>query len=184
MEKLLNQYYPTHGGVRKERKRCSWAITETLVAYHDDVYGDIKTADSAIYEQICLALLGAGRVVPSVIEKRGALREAFAGYDINRCACLSDKSIERGARALGISRAKAFAVRDNARPALEVIREFGSLFRFFYQYDQPERLMFALKRFGFTHMGIATTTGLMKSLGIIQAHDRTCYKRISGTEER
>jgi DNA-3-methyladenine glycosylase I len=183
MEKILDCYYPVYVGIREEKKRCSWALTEPLISYHDDVYGDIKTTDSAIFEQLCLEMFGAGRVTVSVIEKRDALREAFAGYDIRGCALLSDRSIEHTARTFGLSRNKVSAVRENARRAAGVVREYGSLFRFFYGHNQPERLLFALRSFGFTCIGVAAAAGLMKNLGIIEAHDRNCYKRSSGAEE-
>lgn len=180
MEKI-REYYGVY--YDPNRKRCNWAQGERLIAYHDNEYGVIKTTNEKIFEQLCLEVFGTGRIVPNVIERRDQLREEFCGYDISACAALSPNRLKEISNETAISYAKVCAVVQNAAAAQSVIDECGSLFRFFYHYATPERLLFACKRYGFTQMGVATVTGLMKSLGILQAHQADCYKRSSITEE-
>ncbi len=118
-----------------------------------------------------------------MIEKRNALKEALCDYNITAITALSDDSIQKMAKKLSLPVAKLLAVRTNAQGAQKAIEDTGSLFKFIYAYQQPDRLLFALKRYGFTQVGISTITGLMKNLGILEAHEAGCYKKTIATEE-
>lgn len=180
MEKIRD-YYPVHKNAQK--RRCSWASGDLLTAYHDDEYGIIKTTNDSIFEQICLEVFCKGHISLPMIEKRNALKEALCDYNITAITALSDDSIQKMAKKLSLPVAKLLAVRTNAQGAQKAIEDTGSLFKFIYAYQQPDRLLFALKRYGFTQVGISTITGLMKNLGILEAHEAGCYKKTIATEE-
>ncbi len=165
-------------------RRCGWATEDLLVDYHDNEYGIIKTNDSSIFEQICLMALCSGRITLSIIERRGELKEALRGYDIAAVSGLTESNMKAAAKRLALPYSKLSAAKTNAEAAAQIIAEHGSLFKFIYAIKQPERLLFALKSYGFTQIGIVTVTGIMKSLGIIEAHDRSCYMRTVSAEEQ
>ncbi len=168
---------------KTDLKRCAWAVGDALTAYHDNEYGNIKTSDSDIFEQICLNVFGAGRVKSSLIDKRDALCEAFFGYDIEKCAGMGDDDIANAAGITGLTVAKAAAVAQNARASQKLIEENGSLFKFIYVFKRPDRLLSALKSYGYTQIGNATAAGIMKSLGVIEAHEHNCFMRTAAVEE-
>ncbi len=180
MEKIRD-YYPVYEAASR---RCGWATEDLLVAYHDNEYGVIKMNDNSIFEQICLTVLCSGRITLSVIERREELKEALRGYDIAAVSNLTDSNIKAAAKKLALPYSKLSAARTNAEAAGRIIAEHGSLFKFIYAIKQPERLLFALKSYGFTQIGIVTVTGIMKSLGIIEAHDKGCYMRTVSAEEQ
>lgn len=168
---------------RAPLKRCGWAEGDVLITYHDNEYGSIKTGDKAIFEQICLDIFGSGSVKRSIIEKRETLRDAFCGYDIETCAGMSESALKDAAGQNGLNPSKTAAIATNARASLEIIKENGGLFKYLYGFKRPEGLLCALKDRGFTQIGQATATGIMKSLGIIEAHEHNCFMKAVSPEE-
>ncbi len=167
-------------------KRCSWAANDLLIAYHDNEYGRIQTDNHNIFEKLCLESFSAGLSWYIVLKKREAFRTAFCGFSPENCAALTDDYLDSLREDAGIIRnaAKIYAVRSNAHAALAVIRDYGSLFKFIYSFKQPERLLSALKQYGFRQVGISAATELMKSLGIIEAHEPDCAIKLFKNEEQ
>src|ERR1700676_4830126 len=103
-------------------KRCSWACsTPDYHGYHDLEWGFPVSADVRLFEKLSLEGFQAGLSWLTILRKREAFREAFAGFDYKRVArfdeddvtwLLADASIVR-------HRGKIEAVIDNARCALE-----------------------------------------------------------------
>lgn len=163
-------------------KRCGWAEGAPLIEYHDSEYGNIKSTDSALFEQLCLAIFAAGRINRSLMEKRNDLLTVFFNYDTGCCSRLREPSIKKISRERGLSLAKVQALKNNAACCINIIEEHGSLFKFFYAFKQPERLLTALKRYGFSQVGQATVSCFMKNIGAIEAHDSDCFMFTSSVE--
>ena len=78
----------------REARRCSWATNDLLIAYHDEEYGRLDRDERSIFEKICLESFSAGLSWFIALKKRPALRAAFADFDVDACAQLSDEHLE------------------------------------------------------------------------------------------
>src|ERR1700739_2848995 len=111
--------------------RCSWAENADAVmqAYHDTEWGVPHHDDTALFELLTLEGAQAGLSWRTILARRDAYHEAYHGFDIARVATMRDSSLEKLLTASSIirNRLKVFSVRDNARVALGVIEEHGSL---------------------------------------------------------
>lgn len=100
------------------KPRCPWGeAPEDYRAYHDDEWGRPVHGDSAIYERLSLEAYQAGLSWLTILRRRDAFREAFAGFDIDTVAAYGDADIERLATDVRLirHRGKAEAVVANAR---------------------------------------------------------------------
>ena len=119
------------------RVRCAWADTQELfVPYHDEEWGVPVHDDRLLFEMLNLEGAQAGLSWLTILRKRDGYRRAFANFepkkvarfgDAQRVALLADTGIVR-------HRQKINAVIENAKAALEVQREFGSLDTYIWQF--------------------------------------------------
>ena len=62
--------------------RCFWGgSTPEYHAYHDTEWGRAVHDDSRLFEKICLEGFQAGLSWLTILRKRNAFRDAFAGFD-------------------------------------------------------------------------------------------------------
>ncbi len=111
-------------------QRCSWAENSDIEChYHDHEWGVPLHDDRKLFEFLCLEGAQAGLSWRTVLEKRERYREVFHGFEIERVAAMTDRDLETCLADRGIirNRMKVHAMRDNARAALRVISEEGSL---------------------------------------------------------
>ena len=77
-------------------KRPTWASTnELLQQYYDAEWGMPVTDERAIFERLSLEAFQAGLSWLTILRKRGAFREAFAGFDPDLVAAFSDDDVAR-----------------------------------------------------------------------------------------
>jgi DNA-3-methyladenine glycosylase I len=97
--------------------RCWWARDGLLAAYHDLEWGRGPTDEHALFERLCLEAFQAGLSWRIVLERRAALRHAYAGFDAARLARFAAADLERALAAPGTirNRAKGTAMVENAR---------------------------------------------------------------------
>ena len=110
--------------------RCSWSgDAPEFVAYHDTEWGFPVDDDNRLFEKLCLEGFQAGLSWRTILNKREAFREAFAGFDIERVARFAPKKVERLLANPGIvrHRGKIESVINNAKRALEICDREGSL---------------------------------------------------------
>lgn len=163
--------------VSTQRKRCSWAVGELLTAYHDQEYGRMTTSDRDIFERICLESFSAGLSWLLVLRKRPALRAAFGNFDLHVCAALSDAQLEDALKNPDLirNRRKIEAVRSNARVCLDISDACGTLRAFVERFSGPELLIGALRQAGIRQFGPSGAAELMKSMGLLEAHENGCF---------
>src|SRR3954452_2123267 len=104
------------------RPRCRWAISAPeYVAYHDDEWGRPVRDDRGLYEKVCLEAFQSGLSWLTILRKREAFRDAFAGFAIERVAEFGEADVERllGDARIVRNRAKILAAIRNARAARE-----------------------------------------------------------------
>jgi DNA-3-methyladenine glycosylase I len=183
----------------EERPRCTWAAaSDSMRLYHDTEWGVPLHDDRALFEFLCLEGAQAGLSWRTVLDKRENYRRAFAGFDIERCARLTDRRIERLLTDPGVirNRLKITSVRDNARAALEVIDEHGSLDAFLWSFvegkpvknawrrntDVPattpisDRMSKTLAKRGFRFVGSTICYAFMQATGMVDDHLVTCFR--------
>ena len=176
--------------------RCFWAVggAPEYVAYHDDEWGRPVLGDDLLFERLTLEAFQSGLSWLTILRKRPAFREAFAGFGIPAVAAFGDADRERLLADAGIvrNRLKVEAAIANARAALPVIEEHGSLAAYFWRFrpeahvsprrrddwagQTPESKALAkdLKRRGFRFVGPTTAYSLMQAAGIVNDHAEGC----------
>ncbi len=184
------------------RRRCWWVGEHADYAeYHDIEWGRYGSEDHQLFEKLALEGFQSGLSWLTILRKRENFRTAFAGFEIERVARFNRRSIDRLLADAGIvrHRGKIEATINNARCALEIVREFGSLAQFFEGYQPPaaerptemtyetlrklastptsERLSRELKGRGFRFVGPTTLYAFMQSVGLVNDHVAGCWCR-------
>lgn len=166
-------------------------------AYHDQEWGRPLHDDRALFELLCLEGAQAGLSWRTVLAKRGNYRRAFGDFDIAGCARMTDRQLETllGDAGLIRNRLKITSVRGNARAALAVIEEFGSLDAFLWSFvaGQPivnrwresaevpattplsDRMSKELRRRGFRFVGSTICYAFMQATGMVNDHLSSCF---------
>jgi DNA-3-methyladenine glycosylase I len=190
-------------------ERCWWAGEDPLyIDYHDREWGFPVGDDRRLFEKICLEGFQAGLSWRTILGKRDAFRAGFADFDFVRIARFDDRDIERLVADAGIvrHRGKIESVRNNARRAGDLVREFGSLAAYFWRFepvatDRPKAitrdvlaampasaeaaaLSKDLKRRGFTFVGPTTIYAFMQAMGLVNDHVDGCPIRAKAERAR
>ena len=181
------------------RPRCFWAVggAPEQVAYHDAEWGRPVLSDDGLYERLTLEAFQSGLSWLTILRKRDAFRAAFAGFRLSTVAAFGEADKARLLADPGIvrNRLKIEAAIANARAALPVVEEHGSLAAFFWRFRpkvheapcsradfvaaSPESAALAkdLKRRGFRFVGPTTAYSLMQAAGIVNDHVEGCCVR-------
>ena len=184
----------------EQLKRCSWAQGDDAAMrhYHDTEWGVPLHDDQRLFEMLVLEGAQAGLSWRTVLNKREAYRKAFRGFDIARVARMTDAALEKLLLdpALIRNRLKIFSARNNARAALKVIAEFGSLDRYFWSFvggkplrnrwrgrgEVPARTPLSdqisgdLKKRGFNFVGSTIIYAHMQATGMVNDHFVGCFR--------
>lgn len=175
--------------------RCSFPGKDRhYIAYHDREWGVPVFNDQCLFEKLSLEVFQCGLSWVTILKKREDLRNAFAGFAIEKVANLNaarlmwDKGIIRNRR-------KIDAVIHNAR-ALQQLQKTTTLSDFawihveyrpiinrYYQASQipthtaiSEKLSKNLKRQGFLHIGPITVYAFMQAIGMVNDHLACCFR--------
>src|SRR5258705_3654489 len=119
-------------------RRCHWVGEDPVyIAYHDREWGFPVADDRRLFEKICLEGFQAGLSWRTILGKRDAFREAFAGFDVERVARFRSRDVERLLLNAGIvrHRGKIESTINNAKRARELAKEFGSLAAYFLRHE-------------------------------------------------
>jgi DNA-3-methyladenine glycosylase I len=175
--------------------RCSWALwAPEYVAYHDEEWGRPLRGDPALFERLSLEAFQSGLSWITILRKREAFREAFAGFDPATVAAYHEDDVVRLLQDSGIvrNRAKIEATIANARATLAVEGGLTDLLWSFAPPGRsapsttadvpattPESLAMAkeLKRRGFRFVGPTTAYALMQATGMVNDHVADCWVR-------
>ncbi|SMD16716.1 DNA-3-methyladenine glycosylase I [Rhizobium sp. RU36D] len=183
-------------------QRCAWhGGLEDYRRYHDEEWGRLVTDDIRLFEKICLEGFQSGLSWLTILRKRENFRAAFAGFDFARVALFDDDDIARCLADAGIirHRGKIVSTINNARRAVDLKAEFGSLARYFWSFEPPAserpatmdyatlranptsptsvRLSKDLKKRGWTFVGPTTVYAFMQAMGLVNDHIEGCMCR-------
>ena len=160
--------------------------------YHEHEYGFPVEDDNALFERLVLEINQAGLSWLTILKKRDAFREAFAGFDIDRVARFTPAKRARLMTNAGIirNRLKIEAAVENAKR----IRKLGSFAAWLDASAQSatrgaQESDYWVKLFKktFVFTGGEITTSFLISIGYLPgAHDETCpvYKRVLRAKPR
>jgi DNA-3-methyladenine glycosylase I len=191
------------------RRRCFWgASPPEYTAYHDHEWGRPVADDRLLFEKLCLEGFQSGLSWLTILRKRENFRRAFADFDFAEIARFRPRDVERLLGDAGIvrHRGKIESVLNNARRALDLVAEGGSLAAFVWGYepqagarpkkiDWPTLLKMSatpestalskeLKRRGWTFVGPTTVYAFMQAMGLVNDHLEGCDFRVEAERER
>lgn len=185
-----------------EITRCAWCGEDTeYQRYHDTEWGVPIVNDQILFQKICLEGFQAGLSWLTVLRKRDNFLKEFDKFDFKKVSQYGDKDISRCLVNPGIirHRGKIESTINNAKKAIELVNEFGSLASFFWSFEpgmknRPEKLTYAvasqitmstesialskaLKKRGWTFVGPTICYSFMQAMGIVNDHVLGCSRR-------
>ena len=184
--------------------RCWGTSDEAYLRYHDEEWGRPVRDERGVYERLCLEGFQSGLSWLTILRKRPAFRESFAGFDPERVAQFGERDVDRLLADAGIvrHRGKIEAAIANAR-ATVALRDAGEpLHELFWSHapavheapaspadwapTTPESAALAkqLRLAGFRFVGPTTVYAAMQACGVVNDHLATCWVRADVERER
>ncbi len=180
-------------------RRCSWADDDgPMQRYHDREWGVPEHRDRRLFELLLLEGAQAGLSWSTILRKRASYRRAFAGFYISRLADFTARDVRVLLKDPGIvrNRLKIESAIKNARAALAVQREWGSLDRFLWRFvggrplqnarrrgrrlpartRESDAMSAALQDAGFSFVGSTICYAFMQAVGMVNDHVTDCHR--------
>ena len=182
--------------------RCFWSGADPeYQRYHDEEWGRPVDSDQRLFEKICLEGFQSGLSWLTILRKRENFRRAFAGFDFHKVARFRRAKVERLLQDASIirHRGKIEATINNAKRAVVLEKEFGSLAAYFWTHVPPKKerprkvthgalvkltqtetskaLSKDLKRRGWSFVGPTTCYAFMQAMGLVNDHLEGCSVR-------
>jgi DNA-3-methyladenine glycosylase I len=167
-----------------------------MTEYHDVEWGVPRHDVRTLFEFVVLEGAQAGLSWRTVLNKRAAYRDAFAGFDVERVARFGDGDMARLLADAGIirNRAKIESAVANAR-AVEALGP-GGLDTLLWSFvdgsprqnawvamgdvpastDASDRMSKELKRRGFRFVGTTICYSIMQACGLVNDHLVSCFR--------
>ena len=171
-------------------------------AYHDTEWGVPLHDDRRLFEMLTLEGAQAGLSWRQVLARREHYRRAFHDFDISRVAAMPDEALTALLADPGLirNRLKIASVRDNARAALAVMAEAGSLDAYLWslvggtpRVNRPasreavpartevsDAMSEALRKRGFRFVGSTICYAFMQATGMVDDHVADCFRSAAG----
>ena len=182
----------------KTIRRCAWARTPLAIRYHDQEWGVPVHDDIVFFEFLTLEGAQAGLSWETILNKRDAYRDAFAGFDPARVARFTPARLERLLADPGIvrNRLKIASTVGNARAFLAVQKEFGSFDEYVWGFvggrprvnrwraidqvpartPESDALSRDLLARGFKFVGSTICYAFMQAVGLVNDHTMECFR--------
>ena len=181
-----------------EPPRCAWARTPLGIAYHDREWGVPVHDDLVFFEFLTLEGAQAGLSWETILKKREAYREAFAGFDPARVARFTTARVEKLLENEGIvrNRLKVESTVSNAKAYLRVQKEFGSFDEYVWRFvggapivsgrkslanvpartPESDALSKDLLKREFRFVGSTICYAFMQATGLVNDHTVDCFR--------
>jgi DNA-3-methyladenine glycosylase I len=173
--------------------RCWWgASTPDYAVYHDTEWGLPVADDHVLFEKLSLEGFQSGLSWLTILRKRDDFRRVFHGFDYQRIAEMGASDVDRLLDDATIvrHRAKIESTINNARRAIDLAADWGTLGAFFWSFEpatpsselssetaESRAMADELKRRGFTWVGPTTAYAFMQAMGIVNDHLPGCDAR-------
>jgi DNA-3-methyladenine glycosylase I len=184
---------------QSEPRRCPWARTPSLIAYHDTEWGVPVHVDRTHFEFLTLEGAQAGLSWQTILDRRAGYKRAFAAFDPAKVARFTKQRITRLMKDPGIirNRLKIASTVANARAFLAVQDAFGSFDAYVWRFvdgkplarrrprlssipprtRQSDALSKDLRGRGFTFVGSTICYAFMQGVGLVNDHLDYCFRR-------
>lgn len=179
--------------------RCEWAnVSPEYIRYHDEEWGKPVFDDRKQFEFLVLEGAQAGLSWATILKRREAYRNAFAGFDPLKVAAFGEADVNRLLSDAGIirNRLKILSAINNARRFLVVQEEFGSFSDYIWQFvngkpiknhwqstkeipatsPESDKLSKDLKKRGFSFVGSTIIYAHMQACGLVNDHTIHCFR--------
>lgn len=178
-------------------RRPPWAATDPLLReYYDTEWGMPVHDEAGLFERLVLEGFQSGLSWVTILRKRPAFREAFAGFVPDEVAGFGEADVARlmdDARIVR-NRRKVDAAIANARATVE-LRADGGLSELIWSFrpeftpepqvmeevptqsEESKALAKELKRRGFSFVGPVTIFALMEAIGVVDTHLMDSHRR-------
>ena len=182
----------------ERKRRCSWAIREPNLSYHDREWGVPLHDDRRLFEFLILEGAQAGLSWEIILRKRGAYRRAFDRFDPRAVARYGPAKVRALLRDAGIvrNRLKIESAIGNARAFLKVRDEHGSFDAFIWSFvggrprinrrrsarqvpartSESDAMSRELGRRGFRFVGSTICYAFMQAVGMVNDHHVKCFR--------
>ena len=167
-----------------------------MTRYHDTEWGFAVTDDRRLFEKVCLEGFQSGLSWSTILNKRDAFRDVFAGFDPAVVARFGPGDVERllGDARIVRHRGKIESTIRNAGRVADIVDEFGSFAEYVWRFEPPPRhraltwdeiralttspesvaLSKDLKKRGWSFVGPTTMYAFMQSMGLVNDHVAHC----------
>ena len=179
-------------------KRCTWAVSEAMIAYHDDEWGTPLHDDRALFEFLILEGAQAGLSWETVLKKRDNYRAAFDNFDAEKVARYGPRKVKQLLANAGIirNRLKVASAIQNAQATLKIRNQFGSFDAYVWRFvdgepitnrwrsldqipahtDQSDVMSKDFKGRGFNFVGSTICYAFMQATGMVNDHVTGCFR--------
>jgi len=180
--------------------RCWWGAgpDPDYMRYHDDEWGRPMGSDHRLFEKLCLEGFQSGLSWLTILRKRENFRAVFAGFDPELVADFTQADVDRLLGDAGIvrHRGKIESTINNARRALDLIEERGTLAAYVWAFEASElhrppdqtspipstspasvAMSKDLKKRGWSFVGPTTAYAFMQAMGLTNDHVEGCHAR-------
>lgn len=182
-----------NNNLKMDLPRCSWVNLQNplYVKYHDCEWGKPVHDDHQLFEMLLLESFQAGLSWETVLNKRAAFKQAFAGFDVSRVAKFNDEDCQRLLQNPGIirHRLKIRAAVGNAQIFMAIQQEWGTFSNYLWHWTQGEtvreigqtssqlsdEIAKDLKKRGMKFVGTTTIYAYLQAVGVVNGHERSCW---------
>jgi DNA-3-methyladenine glycosylase I len=177
--------------------RCKWCTSDEIyITYHDNEWGVPIHDDQQLFEFLILEGAQAGLSWLTVLKKRENYRECFDNFNIEKVARYTPAKIQKLLLNPGIirNRLKVNSAVVNAKAALAVQKEWGSLAKYIWHFvdgvtiqnrfksaipaktDISDAMSKDLKKRGFKFIGSTICYAFMQAVGMVNDHATDCFR--------
>jgi DNA-3-methyladenine glycosylase I len=179
-------------------KRCAWAKNDLAIRYHDEEWGLPVHDDQRFFEFLILEGAQAGLSWDTILRKREAYRESFAGFDPAKVARFTAVKCERLMQNEGIvrNRLKIASAVSNAKSFVRIQDEVGSFDRYIWDFvggrpivnktrsvadivaktEISDAISRDLRKRGFNFVGSTIMYAFMQATGMVNDHLVSCFR--------
>ena len=197
---------PRHYIPEDGKPRCPWCAATAgdpgYLRYHDTEWGFPVADDQRLFEKLCLESFQSGLSWRTILAKRENFRKAFQQFDFRKVAGFTEADVERLLQDAGIvrHRGKIEAVINNAKQAVKLIEQEGSLAAYIWRFEPKESdlgepltlsvsaasiaMSKDLKKRGWAFVGPTTVFAFMQAMGLINDHATGCAVREEAKQAR
>ena len=175
--------------------RCSWVNEKNpiYIKYHDEEWGEAHHDDAQLFELLILEIFQAGLSWETVLNKRENFQKSFSNFNPTKIAKYDDLKINELMNNEGIIRnkRKIAATINNAKVFLKIKKEYKSFNNYIWHFtnnkvlyidssvtknELSDKISKDLKKRGMKFIGTTIIYSYLQAIGIINSHDKTCFK--------